>query len=181
MPNATSGSNTSIDVAATPEQVWNALRELTFSDLRITKPLVAIRTLPALISRRSDGAAVGRARRPLVESLEGSGFVELHRQEPDVLTIGVIGRFWTPTGGYTDIADAAAFVAFDEPGFVKSAIDFVIEGHGAETTITTRTANAATDAYADRRFRCYWRIVGPGSKVIRLDLLRALKRRAEAA
>ena len=45
----------------------------------------------------------------------------------------------------------------------------------------TTTANTTTSADAAKKFGRYWRIVGPGSKVIRLDMLRALKRRAEGA
>ena len=45
----------------------------------------------------------------------------------------------------------------------------------------TRTRNRATDEATGRRFRWYWLLIGAGSKAIRLDVLRAVRRRAEAA
>ncbi len=37
----------------------------------------------------------------------------------------------------------------------------------------------ATDAQARRRFACYWRVIYPGSALIRRMWLRAVKKRAE--
>ena len=52
VPGATSGNTTEIDIEAPPELVWKALQALRFDDLRVTKLLIGIRSLP--------GVALGR-------------------------------------------------------------------------------------------------------------------------
>jgi hypothetical protein len=59
--------------------------------------------------------------------------------------------------------------------------DFRVAPRPGGARIETETRIAATDAGARRRFACYWRLVGPGSTLIRRDMLRASRRRAEAA
>ena len=181
VPHATSGNETSIDIDATPASVWESLLSLRSTDLKVTTPLLGIRSLPSLLSRK--GALTGHERAPsapLLESMLATRFVELDRDAPSLLTIGVIGQFWKLNGG-TDVAieDAAAFEDFDQPGFIKTAIDFTVQPSGTGSRVRTCTRNVATDAHAAKMFRRYWRVVGPGSKVIRVDMLRALKRRAE--
>ncbi len=111
-----------------------------------------------------------------------SRFVELHREPEAILTLGIIGQFWKLAGGDdAKVTTADEFVAFDRPGFVVSAIDFELEPRGSATRVITRTRNRATDEATARRFRWYWLLIGAGSKAIRLDVLRAVRRRAEAA
>jgi hypothetical protein len=45
--------------------------------------------------------------------------------------------------------------------------------------LTTETRVWATDASSKRRFAAYWRIIYPGSALIRQMWLRAIKKRAE--
>ena len=52
-------------------------------------------------------------------------------------------------------------------------------GPGA-SRLVTQTRVAATDSLATRRFAAYWRVIYPGSALIRLMWLRAIKSRAEA-
>jgi hypothetical protein len=47
--------------------------------------------------------------------------------------------------------------------------------------IETETRVAASDEGARRRFACHWRVVGLGGALIRRGVLRAVRRRAEAA
>ena len=47
------------------------------------------------------------------------------------------------------------------------------------TRLTTETRVFTTDAMIRRRFAAYWRVIYPGSSIIRMMWLRAIKRRAE--
>jgi hypothetical protein len=49
------------------------------------------------------------------------------------------------------------------------------------TLLTTETRIYATDASSRRAFARYWRVIYPGSSLIRRMWLRAIKKRAEAA
>ena len=59
-------------------------------------------------------------------------------------------------------------------------IHFVVheEGDGV-VLLTTETRVFATDPSARRRFAVYWRVIYPGSALIRRSWLDAIKRRAE--
>jgi hypothetical protein len=180
VPEATSGSVTHVDIEARPEQVWDALLALKFTDLRITTPLLAIRSLPSLLAKRGSMGS-GSSAPTMLEAMVDGRFVELDRDPPRSITIGLIGEFWKLTGGVdVEVTGPDEFEAFDEPGYVKTAMDFIIEPHRSGTRVTTTTANTTTSPDAATKFGRYWRVVGPGSKVIRLDMLHALKRRAES-
>ena len=59
-------------------------------------------------------------------------------------------------------------------------MNFLVEDEGGGwTRVTTETRVFATDAAATRRFAAYWRLIYPGSALIRRMWLRAIARRAE--
>ena len=81
------------------------------------------------------------------------------------LVIGLRGQFWRPRGG--DDGGAAAEAVFGvcvEPG-----------------GLATETRVHVADPAARRLFRRYWRLIRPFSGLIRVEYLRAAKRRAETA
>jgi hypothetical protein len=87
---------------------------------------------------------------------------------------------WKITGGRTPPRlDAAGLLAFDQPGWVKTGVDFVLHPDGNGTRLTTETRVLATDARTRAQFGLYWLLIRAGSGLIRRDLLRAVARRAE--
>jgi hypothetical protein len=181
VPGATSGNATSIVVAAPPSAVWRAIEEVRLDDLRATQLLMGIRSLPArVLHRGSLRRGRRRATAPLIEAMAAGRFIVLHREPEAILTLGLVGQFWRLDGGDdADVDSAAEFVAFDQPGFVKAAIDFQLEPVDGGTRLVTHTCNRATDQATAQRFGWYWLLIGPGSKAIRLDILHAVRRRAE--
>jgi hypothetical protein len=88
-------------------------------------------------------------------------------------------RGWRPTG---DRTPERFKLLSTKPGFAVTTINFLVEDAGSsECTITTETRVYATNASARRRFAAYWRVIYPGSALIRREWLRAIARRAEAA
>ncbi len=68
---------------------------------------------------------------------------------------------------------------FDEfEGYAKAVWDFRLTPEAGGTRLSTETRINCTDAASRRRFRLYWRIVGPFSGLIRIALLRAVARAA---
>jgi hypothetical protein len=60
-------------------------------------------------------------------------------------------------------------------------MNFRLRDAGAgETWLSTETRIFATDDRAKRRFAVYWRVIYPGSALIRRMWLRAVKENAEA-
>jgi hypothetical protein len=164
----------SVTTSASPAAVMNAIRALTPTEVPVLVALMAIRSVPALVRRRRLSV-----RGPLLDGFRKSGFVTLH-ETPDELVLGGVGRFWEPSGGLRRV-EAAEFGEFAEPGFAKAAFNFQIERDGERTLVTTETRIATTDERARRRFARYWRVVHPGSALIRVAWLRAIRRRAERA
>jgi hypothetical protein len=75
---------------------------------------------------------------------------------------------------------AATFAGIHSPGFAIAVINFRLQPAGPiRTRLTTETRVFATDARIRRVFAVYWRIIYPGSSIIRTMWLRAIKRRAE--
>ena len=64
---------------------------------------------------------------------------------------------------------------------VNAAMNFQIAPSGdGSSDLTTETRVFAVDAQATRAFAAYWRMIYPGSALIRIMWLRAIRLRAEA-
>jgi hypothetical protein len=162
----------SISTGAPPAAVMDAIRGLTAVEVPVLVALMAIRSVPALLRRRRLPV-----RGPLLDGFRKSGFVQLS-EAPDELVLGSVGRFWQPTGGLRRI-EAAEFAGFAEPGWAKAVFNLQIERVGERTVLSTETRIATTDEQARRSFARYWRLIHPGSALIRIAWLRAIRRRAE--
>jgi hypothetical protein len=163
-------------IAASPDAVMAAVRSLTAREVPLLVALMALRTLPALLTGR-------RRRRPrgtIVEGFLKGGFVTL-AERPHELVVGAVGRFWLSSAEVRRVS-AAEFAAFREPGYARAAFNMHAEpAPGGGTQLTTETRIQAIDDEARRSFRRYWRVIYPGSAAIRLAWLRAIRRRAERA
>jgi hypothetical protein len=162
----------SISTSAEPAAVMDAIRTVTPAEVPLLVALMAVRSVPALLHGRRLPL-----RGPLLDGFRRSGFVTL-RETADELVMGGVGRFWRPTGGLREI-EAADFREFAEPGWAKGAFNFQITRVGARTVVTTETRVGTTDVRARRNFGRYWRVIHPGSALIRVAWLRAIRRRAE--
>jgi hypothetical protein len=164
----------SITVKADPGTVLDEVLRMTPRDVPVMVVLMALRRLPSLLLGRG---ALGVGGQPIVQQFERAGFVRLGTAE-DELVLGAVGRFWRPSGGLRRVS-AEGFAAFAEPGWAKGAVNFRVVPEGDHTLLSTETRVLATDPAARRSFRHYWRLIHPGSAVIRIAWLRAIRRSAE--
>jgi hypothetical protein len=112
--------------------------------------------------------------------LESRGFLALV-EEDDELVLGYAGQPWKLAGGApAGVSSAADWKRFAAPGYVKAAMSFRAEPADGGALLTTATRVRATDNASRRRFGRYWRVIRPGSGLIRRSWLRAAARRAEA-
>jgi hypothetical protein len=165
------------EIAAPPAAVERAIRAMKPSDLRLTGVLMGLRSLPArLAGRRRPRRS---STRPLLDGMQTLGFVVLDELPGEQMVLGVAGKPWRPRGdGLDSLEGPEAFRGYDAPGSVRVAWDFVLEPTSRGTRLSTETRIAGTDADGTRTFRRYWRLVHPGSALIRLDMLRAIARAA---
>lgn len=153
-------------IDAAPERVWAALHELRWGDLRAAISLMAIRGI---------GSVKGLDRR-LVEP--PSPAAPLFEAAPSLSVSGMIGRPWQPKPAIgPELSSLAQLRAFDEPGWLKYGMEWVLVPlPGERTFVETATICEATDTTARRRFAAYWTVIRAFSGAIRWDILAALAR-----
>jgi hypothetical protein len=161
-------------VDAPVERAYRAVKELDLARSPVVLALLFARGLPHLFT----GAVKPKRRLGLDEIVE-SGFVVLGEDAGRELVLGIVGKFWQLGSGVHRI-EPGEFTGFDAPGFAKAAWNFLVSDRaGGGSTVVTETRVACTDDEARRKFRRYWRLVGPFSALIRRVLLRHIKRDAE--
>jgi len=170
-----------VTINAPPERVFTALKELTAADLSpLIFLLLDVRNLPARLLKKQTPVSVRDG--PFLEQLYTGGFIPLAEEPCREIILGLIGQFWKLTGPLVEphIPDAAAFLAFDDPACAKVALNLAIgvDSHG-RTRCSTETRIHVPEPSTRRKFAFYWRIISPGSAMIRVLWLKAIKRHAE--
>lgn len=171
-------SRHTIWVAAEPARVYEAARHADFSRPWPVRLLMGLRTGPARLAaalRRGRAAgAAGASQR----SARPVAFTVLAEAPGEEFVLGIMGRFWTTTGG---LVQASPAQLRDPPpaGLAQGFWNFRVEPCGAGTTLSTETRVRCGDVASRRRFVRYWRIIRPGSALIRGSLLRHIRRQAE--
>jgi hypothetical protein len=167
-----------VRVHAAPARVSAALKEVTFGELKVYDALMRVRSMASGRFRGSRSSALAGRRILDVMAHPRSGFLPLHEDAREVV-MGMVGRPWA-SGREPSVDGAAGFAAFDEPGSVKIAFNLLVEDEGGGwSRVVTETRVRATDDAAKRVMGRYWRLIYPGSGMIRRMWLNAIRDRAE--
>jgi hypothetical protein len=140
-----------IQINAAPERIYAAIRDVTPREIRLYQTLTTIRCLG-----RCKGESILNApdAKPILEVATSSGFRVLADDAPRELVIG------------TRVAPRTVAV-----------MNFLV---GNDGHVTTETRVFAQTESRVRKFAVYWRLIRPGSGIIRRSWLEAIKRRAES-
>jgi hypothetical protein len=164
-----------LTVAAPSDRTYRAVRSVDFAASRVSRLLFAIRNLPAIRRGRRVPSSV------TLDRVVEAGFVLLAEQPGQEIVLGVAGRFWALSGARIRI-DRDEFASHAAPGTAKAAMSFRVDALGADRSrVVTETRVLCADAAARRSFRRYWRVIWPGSAIIRRVALAQIKREAEAS
>jgi hypothetical protein len=169
-----------VTVEAPPERVFAALKELTIAELSpLIFLLTGIRALPARMLKQPAPSTLREGL--FLEQLYQGGFIPLAEEPNREIVFGLVGQFWKPSGGIqSNVPDAAAFLAFNGPDFAKAVTNLAVSvDRSGRTHCTTETRVHVPGRVARRKFAFYWQIILPGSALIRVLWLRAIKRKAE--
>jgi hypothetical protein len=178
MPEADARSRHATIVAAPPARVWEALRTVEVGRHPLVALLMGIRALPALLTRPRVAWTRLRRRRG-ASPLLGREFALLAERPPFDLVLGLTGRFWRP-GGDLRPTDAATFRDPIPEGCARAVWTFHLEPlAGGRTHLVTETRVRCADPATRRSFLRYWRLIAPGSGLIRRAILAMVRRRAE--
>ena len=166
-------------VAAPPRVTFAAVKQVTVGEVRLLRPLEAMRALPGLLARRRVFRPNPSAR---VLDQFATGVVPLGERAGTEIVAGAIGRFWRLIGSETaDVRTREDFLSFDEPGYAKAAISFLVRPERGGSRVITETRVVGTSPEATRALLSYWRAIRPGSGAIRRSWLAAIRRRAVRA
>jgi hypothetical protein len=160
-------------IRAPREAVWRAVHEVTAREIRL------FRTLTWLRSPHTGGAPEGilnpDASRPILDTALSSGFVRLAEHPGHELVFGAVVCCGRPGRRVT----AEEFLALDAPGLALAVMNFHLTEEASGVRLRTQTRVRATSPDAAVRFAAYWRVIYPGSALIRRMWLAAIARRAE--
>lgn len=153
-------------VNAGADKVFRAVREVDFTDSAVIRWLFRLRGLPTA-NMNLDGF-----RRMKFEVLGEA----LNRE----VVIGLVGRFWSLNGDLKKL-DGDSFKRFDDAGYAKTAFNFTLDEDRAGTRLQTETRIKCMDEESRRSFGFYWMFIRPFSGLVRTEMLRLIKQKAETA
>jgi hypothetical protein len=181
MPAYQFGEFHSIRIHAPRERVYAALREVTADDITFFRTLTWIRPKGTQLKKNptpEDFKALA-APQPLPPAQGSARSSEQPGQAVDSQTPEAMQEPDTESKE-PEAQSSKGSPSPQESVFALAAINFRLEEAGKdETLLTTETRVYATDASTQKKFAAYWRIIYPGSALIRVMWLRAIRDRAE--
>ena len=175
LPSYEFGEHHEILVAAPPERVLAATRAVTAREIRLFRLLTWLRS-PRFSRGGRESILNPRAERPILDVALRSGFVLLREEPGREIAFGAV----VCCAPRVPPRSAEEFQALSG-SLARAVMNFHVEdAGGGRSRLVTQTRVAATDAEARRVFARYWRVIYPGSALIRRMWLRAIKARAEA-
>ena len=156
----------SISVHSTPQRIYRVLQQGVPTGT-VTRMLMALRNMPRWFKNRPEACSTENA------------FYTLKKIENREIVIGIIGQFWKPVSNPLPIHSLDEFLEFKKDGYCKAALNLrIIQKGPYQCEITTETRVLAY-GNARQHFQDYWRVIGPFSGLIRKEILRKIKNRAE--
>jgi hypothetical protein len=155
-----------IVIDAPAECIDDAVRTVSMADIPVARVLWWMRRM---------GRRTGDPTKPFVTAFPGVVLEDVPREG---IILGLTGQFWRLRGNLDPPGPRTAedFVAYSRPDVCKAVIDLRV----GPSSLSTETRVHVGDPAARRSFRRYWRLIRPFSGLIRILLLRAARRRAEA-
>jgi len=153
-----------IRIRATAETVFRALNAVDLCESAVIRLLFRLRGLPTQAMT--------------LREMQRLRFEVLGESETRELLLGLAGRFWTIKGDLRKIS-SQNFRGFDEKGFAKAVWNFTLDETEGEVCLTTETRIKCLDAESRKKFGFYWTLIQPFSALIRKEILKTIKKRAE--
>ncbi len=168
----------SIRIKARPTRVFAAIHDVTADEITLFRTLTWIRRFG---SPGTESILNPPPNEPILSVALRGGFMKLAEERDREIVLGTLVAAppgWRPNTEKKPTPDD--FKALHAPGFALAAMNFRLEdAANGQTLLTTETRVYATDASSRRKFAGYWRTIYPGSALIRMMWLRAIRHRAE--
>jgi hypothetical protein len=165
-----------ITIGASGTRVFDAVRTVSADEIALFQTFTWLRRFG---QPGPESIMNAPQHKPILEVATRSGFLLLHDRPPHEVVVGAVVVAPPGTRRRREFG-ADDFKQLTGPGFATATMNFRVEDAGAGTSrLITETRIFATDRTALRRFTPYWRVIFPGSAILRLTWLRAIKARAE--
>jgi hypothetical protein len=166
----------SVHVDASPEKVFAAIRAVRADEILFFRTLIAIRRCGRPGPERILNAPETK---PLLDVATQTTFVVLADESPRELVVGTVVIAPPKVRAFGKLTPEV-FRKTLPAGVALATMNYLVTPHEhGGSTVSTETRVYANDRSAMRRFAIYWRIIHPGSDIIRRTWLRAVKLRAE--
>ena len=170
LPNYDFSEKHRIQVRAPITVTYEAVRHLDITQSKLSMLLFRLRGIPT----GKDGIAKFD-----IDNFQKMRFILLGERTNEEFLLGLVGRFWTVSGGLQRL-DRNEYVNFDRPGYAKAVWNFsLVERPGQSTLLETETRVYCLDEGSRRRFQIYWFLIRGFSGMIRQEVLKAIKEKAE--
>lgn len=161
-------------IQARPEQVMQAIRQSTFVDMKSLGALLRIRA--AGLRTPSQGAGLLAPDKRILDAFSASGYVSGGNSHEIVMCGGPNVR----AKRSLEVRTLQECADYQQPGAIKVAFGFNVEDTGGGwSKVTAETRVLALDDATRRGMSRYWRLIVPGSGLLRRQWLDGIKRRAE--
>jgi hypothetical protein len=176
MPQWQVGERHVLKIAAPPAKVFAAIHEVRADEILLFRTLTAIRrcggTGPESILNAPE-------QKPLIDVATQTTFLLLENEAPRELVLGTVIAAPREVRGSARL-EPDLFRKTLSPGVVLATMNFAVTPtDDGGSTVATETRVHANGPAALRRFGIYWRLIHPGSDIIRRMWLRAIALRAE--
>jgi hypothetical protein len=176
MPQWQVGERHVLKVAAPPAKVFAAIHEVRADEILLFRTLTAIRRCggdgPESILNAPE-------EKPLLDVATQTTFLLLEDEAPRELVVGTVIAAPRRTRESGRL-EPDLFRKTLPPGVVLATMNFLVTpAEDGGSTVTTETRVHTNSPAALRRFGIYWRLIHPGSDLIRRMWLRAIALRAE--
>ncbi len=181
MPDYSFNEYHEVRIKASPERARQILQVTGVKDIPAARALMKIRGIADEDVDMSDRAANNKGGSDCFSTPDFNFFVVAPNEYITVMIIK--SAMFTNGSGRPappEIASLEEFKSFNTPGYVKVAVNFrFISVNNEETLLTTETRVQGIIACDSSVFARYWRIIYPGSAIIRRVLLDTIKKRAQ--
>ncbi|HEX8984355.1 MAG TPA: hypothetical protein VF767_02950 [Bryobacteraceae bacterium] len=174
MPEYQFSERHSARIHARPEKVMQSIRHSTFGDLKSLATLLKVRG--AVLRTPSHDAGFLQDMR-ILDAFSKSGYL-LGGSEHE---IAMFGAWNAQANRRPEVRTLQEFADYRKQGTVKMGYNFNVEDAGEGwSTITAETRVVAFDEVTRGGVGRYWRLIVPGSGLLRLQWLEGIKKRAES-
>lgn len=169
------GEKHAIEIAASPDKVFAAIHAVRADEITLFRTLTAVRRCGR---DGPEDILNAPGQKPLLDVATGTTFLLLDDQAPREIVVGTVIAAPAAERAAGNLT-AEVFRKSLRPGVVLATMNFLVAPSAGGSTVETETRVYANSAAALRKFGVYWRLIHPGSDLIRRMWLRAIAQRAE--